>query len=234
MLKQTIAIIEDETDITELVSYNLNREGFNVISAVDGLAGLALIEKQQPDLVLLDLMLPGIDGLEVCRKMKENSHTKAIPIVMMTAKGDESDIIIGLGIGADDYVAKPFSPKELVARVKAVLRRIASINTVDDSVTNSLLKYGPITINTTEYKVYIDGNTVQMTLSEFKILQTLITKPNRVFTRDELLRETVGDQVVIVDRNIDVHIRSIRKHLGEHKKIIETVRGVGYRLTLAD
>jgi DNA-binding response OmpR family regulator len=229
MSKQTIAIVEDEVDITELVSYNLVREGFEVISADNGEKGLAMIIEQRPVLVVLDLMLPGIDGLEICRRMKDNPRTQNIPIVMMTAKNDESDIILGLGVGADDYVAKPFSPKELIARVKAVLRRAAKLDDIKETNGENTITIGDISIQPDFYHVFVKDKQIQLTLSEFKILQALISKPNRVLTREQLLRETVGDQVVIVDRNVDVHIRSIRKSLQQDESSIETVRGVGYR-----
>lgn len=233
MSKQTIAIVEDEVDITELVSYNLVREGFEVISADNGEKGLAMISEQLPVLVVLDLMLPGIDGLEICRRMKDNPKTQHIPIVMMTAKNDESDIILGLGVGADDYVAKPFSPKELIARVKAVLRRSAKLKGTKETNEENTITIGDISIHPDFYHVFVKDKQIQLTLSEFKILQALISKPNRVFSREQLLRETVGDQVVIVDRNVDVHIRSIRKSLQQDESSIETVRGVGYRFKMS-
>lgn len=229
MSKKTIAIVEDEADITELVSYNLVREGFEVISADNGEKGIAMITEQLPILVVLDLMLPGIDGLEICRRMKDNPKTQNIPIVMMTAKNDESDIILGLGVGADDYVAKPFSPKELIARIKAVLRRAAKQDDTKATNEENTITIGDISIHPDFYHVFVKDRQIQLTLSEFKILQALISKPNRVFSREQLLRETVGDQVVIVDRNVDVHIRSIRKSLQQDVSSIETVRGVGYR-----
>ena len=222
---QRLVIVEDEPDIVEILAYNLEREGYEVESATDGLAGLELIKKKLPDLVLLDLMLPGCDGLEICRQMKEGRSTRSIPVIMVTAKGDESDIIVGLGVGADDYVSKPFSPKEIVARVKAVLRRVA-----DPVESATCITQGPLKVFPEEYGLEVNGKPVSLTLTEFRILLALCEQPNRVFDREQLLKKAVGENVVVVDRNVDVHIRNIRKALGEYKNMIETVRGVGYRL----
>ena len=228
MTQKKIVIVEDEPDIMEILQYNLRREGFEVNTATDGRQGLSLIQQIKPDLALLDLMLPGMEGLEICKTLKENKATQTISVIMITAKSEESDIILGLGVGADDYIAKPFSPKEVVARIKAVLRR----NQVNENTSEeSFIELGPLKIFPQQYQVEIKGKSISLTLSEFRILQTLTSKPNRAFTRDQLLHETVGEQVVVVDRNIDVHIRAIRKALGEYDKLIETVRGVGYRIT---
>ena len=222
-----IVVVEDEPDILDLVTYNLKREGYEVESTEDGAKALHLITKSSPDLVILDLMLPGVDGLEICRRMKENPTIKDIPIIMMTAKSEESDIVLGLGLGADDYVAKPFRPKELIARVKAVLRR--SDKQSADNATTKSIAFGAVVIHPELYQLSINGEAVSLTLSEFRILCALASEPNRVLSREQLLRKSLGDQVVVVDRNIDVHIRSIRKALKEYAQMIETVRGVGYR-----
>ena len=218
-------VIEDEPDILEVITYNLEREGFRVHTADDGEAGLALVKKRNPDVVLLDLMLPGRDGLEVCRALKADPVTREIPVVMVTAKGEESDVILGLGLGADDYVVKPFSPKVLVARVKAVLRRGRERPT-DPS--ERVARQG-VVVDLSRHTVRVDGDAVEFTLTEIRLLHFLASHPGRVFTRDQLLSRCIGEHAVVIDRNIDVHIRAIRKKLGEKRDLVETVRGVGYR-----
>ncbi len=226
MSRQKIVIIEDEPDILEVLSYNLKREGYGVFTALSGHAGLALIEKEKPELVLLDLMLPGMDGIELCRKLKNDPRTRNILIIMVTAKGEESDVVLGLGVGADDYVAKPFSPKELVARVKAVLRR--GLLQEEDRTEESIV-YGNFMLDAVKYKVTFGGNEIKLTATEFRLLHYLASNPGRVFTREQLLNKVLGDTVVVVDRNIDVHIRGIRKKMNVEPPLIETIRGVGYR-----
>jgi len=226
MEKQKIVVIEDEEDICEILEYNLQKNGYEVETSANGLEGLALIKKHTPSLVLLDIMLPGLDGIEVCRKLKENSSTRDIPIIMVTAKGEESDIVLGLGIGADDYVPKPFSPKELLGRVKAVLRRCTL--TKDHSTSDTIIREG-IEVDSDRHIIKIDGKVVAFTVSEFRALQTLASSAGQVFTRDQLVNEVMGEDAVVVDRNIDVHIRSVRKKIGKYRNLIETVRGIGYR-----
>jgi DNA-binding response OmpR family regulator len=226
--RKKIVIVEDEPDILEVLSYNLKREGYDVLTATDGASGLALIRRETPDLILLDLMLPGMDGIEVCSTIKKDPQTQNCLIIMVTAKGEESDIVLGLGVGADDYVSKPFSPRELIARVKAVLRRGVM---VERNEMEELIKLGDLSIDTVKYKVQVHGREVKLTASEFKLLHFLASYPGRVFTREQLLSKALGDDVVIVDRNIDVHIRGIRKKLELDPPIIETIRGVGYRMT---
>ncbi len=223
-MNKVIVVIEDEKDIQEIIQYNLSREGYQVLVADDGQSGFNLITKRHPDLVILDLMLPEIDGLEVCRLLQQNSKTKHIPIIMLTAKSEESDIVLGLGMGADGYITKPFSQKELVARVKAMLRRIKAI--ADDGVT---LVFEGFYINPETYEVTINDRIIVMTLTEFKLLYALAKQPNRVFTRDTLIDHVAKENTFIINRNIDVHILSIRKKLGGYRHLIETVRGVGYR-----
>jgi DNA-binding response OmpR family regulator len=225
--RKKIVIVEDEPDILEVLSYNLKREGYDVLTATDGAGGLALIRRLPPDLVLLDLMLPGMDGIEVCSTIKKDPQTQNCLIIMVTAKGEESDIVLGLGVGADDYVSKPFSPRELIARVKAVLRRGVMVERVE---TEELIQLGELSIDTVKYKVQVGGREVKLTASEYKLLLLLASYPGRVFTREQLLNKALGDDVVIVDRNIDVHIRGIRKKLELEPPIIETIRGVGYRM----
>lgn len=227
MSKKKLVIIEDEPDILEVLSYNLKREGFEVYSATNGTLGLSLVDKELPDLLLLDLMLPGMDGIEICSTIKNNPATQNTLIIMVTAKGEESDIVLGLGVGADDYITKPFSPKELVARVKAVLRRGIL---VDSAPQNEKVQVGNLAIDTSKYEVTIDGREVRLTATEFRLLHYLASNPGRVFSREQLLSRAMGDDVVVVDRNIDVHIRGIRKKMEIDPPLIETIRGVGYRL----
>lgn len=227
MSRKKIVIIEDEPDILEVLSYNLKREGYEVLTASDGTKGLALIRKEAPDMVLLDLMLPGMDGVEICSTIKKDPENQHTLIIMVTAKGEESDIVLGLGVGADDYITKPFSPKELIARVKAVLRRGILI---EKAPVAEKIKLGELTIDTSKYKVSIGERDVKLTASEFKLLHYLASHPGRVFSREQLLNRALGDDVVIVDRNIDVHIRGIRKKLDVDPPLIETIRGVGYRM----
>lgn len=225
--KKKIVVIEDEPDILEVLTYNLKREGYEVFSASDGARGLALIKREIPDLVLLDLMLPGMDGVEICSTIKKDPQTQGALIIMVTAKGEESDIVLGLGVGADDYITKPFSPKELIARVKAVLRRGIL---VDKVAVKDRIEVGDLTIDSVKYKVSISGKEVKLTATEFRLLHYLASNPGRVFSREQLLNRALGDDVVIVDRNIDVHIRGIRKKLEVDPPLIETIRGVGYRM----
>ena len=226
MTKMKIVVVEDEPDILEVLSYNLKREGFDVTTALDGTSGLALVEKHSPDLVLLDLMLPGIDGLEICRRIKDNKKLSHIPVIMVTAKGEESDVVLGLGIGADDYIAKPFSPRELIARVKAVLRRSQISDAVEDT---DRIEIEGLTIDAAKFSVSYRGRPIKFTATEFRLLHQLASSPGRVFSREQLLDHAFGSNVVVVDRNIDVHIRAIRKKISEDTQFIETIRGIGYR-----
>lgn len=226
MTRERILVVEDETDLREVLSYNLTREGFKVSSAGDGGEGVRTALEEKPDLILLDLMLPDVDGLEVCRRVRQDPNIGATPIIMVTAKDEETDVILGLGVGADDYIAKPFSVKELIARVKAVLRR--GNQTVDDDPRKPLRR-GAIKIDPGRHEVQVDGEPIRFTATEFRLLHFLAARPGRVYERDVLLRRVLGDDAIRVDRNIDVHVRAIRKKLGEHRDVIETVRGVGYK-----
>ncbi len=223
---ERIVVIEDEDDILEVIAYNLKREGYDVVTSTSGEDGLEKIERNAPQLVILDLMLPEIDGIELCRKLKADPLTQAIPVIMVTAKGEESDVVLGLGVGADDYITKPFSPREMVARVRAVLRRSRGRTEVDRR--ESVVRDG-IVIDPQRHDVKIDGESVILTATEFRLLHFLATHPGRVFTRDHLLTRVIGEDAIVIDRNIDVHVRSIRKKLGAHRDLIETIRGVGYR-----
>ena len=211
MTRERILVIEDEADLREVLAYNLKREGFQVDSAGSGKGGLAKARARHPDLVLLDLMLPDLDGLEVCRRLRQDDELSATPIIMVTAKGEETDIVVGLGVGADDYLAKPFSIKELIARVQAVLRRG---NHGKEDEDRRRLRRGAIEIDPTRHEVLVDGEQVRFTATEFRMLHFLALRPGRVYERDSLLRHVLGDEDFRVERNIDVHIRSIRKKLG--------------------
>ena len=224
MKKTKIAVIEDEVDILEVINYNLSKEGFDVCSALDGEEGLALIKKEVPDLVLLDLMLPGLDGIEICRKLKTDYSTRSIPIIMVTAKGEESDIVLGLGMGADDYMVKPFRPRELMARIRSVLRRGDFIEEGE-----GLVSIDELVIDINRHEVKLEGKKIVLTAMEFKLLHFLASHPGQVFTRENLLNHVSSDDTFIIDRNIDVHIRSIRKKLNKHRELIETIHRVGYR-----
>ncbi len=224
MKKTKIAVIEDEDDILEVIDYNLSKEGFDVCSALNGEEGLALVKKEGPDLVLLDLMLPGLDGIEICRTLKANYSTCSIPIIMVTAKGEESDIVLGLGMGADDYVVKPFRPRELMARIRSVLRRGDFIEEGE-----AVVSIDELVIDINRHEVKLEGKIIVLTAMEFKLLHVLASNPGRVFTRENLLNHVSSDDTFIIDRNIDVHIRSIRKKLDKHRELIETIHRVGYR-----
>ena len=225
MKKTKIVVVEDEADILEVIDYNLSKEGFDVSSSTDGLEGLAFVQKEIPDLVLLDLMLPGMDGIEICRQLKADSATRSISIIMVTAKGEESDIVLGLGIGADDYVLKPFRPRELIARVKSVLRR----GRLKEEVNEDIVSIDGMVIDCNRHEVRLEGKKINLTAMEFKLLHFLASHPGRVFTREHILNNVSSEDAYIIDRNIDVHIRSIRKKLDKQRDLIETIHRVGYR-----
>jgi two-component system, OmpR family, alkaline phosphatase synthesis response regulator PhoP len=225
MAGETILVIEDEEDILELLRYNLAREGFKIITADGGQKGLSLALAKIPDLLLLDLMLPGLDGLEVCRALKKDPKTARIPIVMVTAKGEESDIVAGLELGAEDYVTKPFSMKVLIARVRAVLRRHREPPADKDT----LVRVHDLVINPGRHEVLIKGKPVEMTFSELRILHFLASRPGWVMTREQIVDAVRGEDYAVTDRAVDVQIVGIRRKLGTRADYIETVRGVGYR-----
>jgi len=226
MAKEAILVIEDEPDIQELIRYNLSREGYRVTCAGTGEDGLARASQNPPDVVLLDLMLPGIDGLEVCRQLKSERSTRQIAIIMLTAKGEESDIVSGLELGADDYVTKPFSPKVLVARIRALLRRRA----VDTDDGEARLAIHNLVIDPGRHEVLVDHNPVTLTHTEFQILHLLARRPGWVYTRYQIVNQVRGDDAIVTDRSVDVQIVGLRKKLGDAGNYIETVRGVGYRI----
>lgn len=225
MARQKILVVDDEEDILELVEYNLAKNGFQVTCVATGEDAVKTARAQLPDTVVLDLMLPGTDGLEVCRTLKNDPKTKGIPIVMLTAKGEEQDIVAGLEMGADDYVTKPFSPKVLVARVKAVLRRKG----VEPASDEASLQIDGLKINPGRHEVLVDGESIVMTFTEFKILHLLARRPGWVYTRGQIVDGVQGQDVAVTDRSVDVHIVSLRRKLGAYADHIETVRGVGYR-----
>jgi two-component system alkaline phosphatase synthesis response regulator PhoP len=225
MTKERILVVEDEEDILELVRFNLSREGYSVMGAASGEEAWKLASSELPELIVLDLMLPGIDGLEVTKMIKNDPRTRDIPIIMLTAKGEESDIVTGLELGADDYITKPFSPRILVARVRAVLRRKIK-EAADES---SVLKIHDLVIHPGRHEVLIEGEPVELTFTEFGILSYLARRPGWVFTRSQIVDAVRGDDYFVTDRAVDVQIVGLRKKLGPASKYIETVRGVGYR-----
>ena len=225
MAGKKILIVEDEEDVIELIRYNLAKEGFNCDAAYNGQEALKKAQATLPDLVLLDLMLPEVDGLEVCKRLKSSPQTEHIPIVMVTAKSDEADIITGLELGADDYITKPFSPKVLVARVRAVLRR----KTTEIPEKSTVIRIHDIQIDPGRHKVLVKDKAVELTSSEFGLLHFLAARPGWVFTRYQIVDAIHGTDYPVTDRSIDVQVVGLRKKLGPAGKYIETVRGIGYR-----
>jgi len=224
-MKKLITVIDDEPDILELVKHHVKKTGFQVEGFLDAESFIKFVNKKVPDLIILDLMLPDTDGLEVCKKIKGNNRLSSVPIIMLTAKAEETDKIIGLELGADDYVTKPFSPKELVARIKAVLRRQST------RMDTGFIKLGDIiTIDLEKFEVLIKDKAVELTATEFKVLKLLGSRKGRVFTRDEILDFLWGNEKNVIDRTIDVHIRHLREKLGTASKIIKNVRGIGYKI----
>jgi phosphate regulon transcriptional regulator PhoB len=226
MAKGAVLVIDDEKDLIELVSYNLGKEGFEVTSAPDGESGLTAAVRALPDIVIVDLMLPGIDGLEVCRQLRSEKRTSHIPIIMLTAKTSESDRIVGLELGADDYVTKPFSPRELAARVKAVLRRTSS-----EPPHSETIRRGLLTIDLTRREVSYKGERIILTPTEFRLLHFFADHPGQVFSRAELIDGALGREVSVVDRTIDVHVTALRRKMTQCSDWIQTVRGFGYRFS---
>jgi len=225
MPKETLLIVEDEEDILELVQYNLSRDGYNVITAMSGEEALRLVRSAKPDLIVLDLMLPEIDGLEVCKRLKANPDTERIPVVMLTAKGEEADIVAGLEIGADDYISKPFSPRVLLARVRAVIRRRQQQQPSDGET----LRIHNLLIHPGRHEVLVDNEVAPLTHTEFKVLHYLARRPGWVFTRYQIVDAVHGEDYAVTERSVDVQIVGLRKKLGSAGELIETVRGVGYR-----
>jgi two-component system, OmpR family, alkaline phosphatase synthesis response regulator PhoP len=226
---QKILVVEDEPDIRKLVNYNLAQERFRVLEAEDGEQGLKMVQREKPDLVILDLMLPGLSGIELCKILRERHETEKLPVLMLTAKAGEADRIVGLEMGADDYLAKPFSPRELVARVRAVLRRVESAKQSDHP---PIYDKGGLKIDFTTYEVFVRGRSVKLTLKEFELLRFLVQNPNRVLSRDQLLDRVWGGETFVTPRTVDVHIRRLRKAIEKDDSKPEwilTLRGVGYK-----
>ncbi|MEW6386642.1 MAG: response regulator transcription factor [Thermodesulfobacteriota bacterium] len=225
MAKEQILVVEDDADILQLLKYNLAKEGYQVTGVVSGEEALKAVKSSEPDLILLDLMLPGIDGLEVCRKLKREARTSRIPIIMLTAKGEEADIVTGLELGAEDYITKPFSPRVMLARVRTVLRRREAPPLAEGAP----LKIQDLVIHPGHHEVLVAGRTVDLTLTEFRLLHMVASRPGWVFTRAQIVKGVHGDDYPASDRSVDVQVVSLRKKLGPYGKYLETVRGVGYR-----
>lgn len=225
MPKSKILVIEDDRAISEILIYNLDKAGYEVSLAIDGRDGINQAQLKLPDVILLDVMLPIIDGVEVCRRLRSKPETASAIIIMLTAKTEEADQLIGFSVGADDYVTKPFSVRVLMERIKALQRRkIAKADDEEDVVTRA-----GITLDRRRYRVSVDGQPVELTKSEFRLLDTLIRQPGRAFDRTELIDSALGEDTLVLERTIDVHIRALRKKIGSNADAIETVRGVGYR-----
>ena len=225
MGKEKILVVEDDDDIRELLQYNLSKEGYQITSAVSGEEAIKNAKMLQPDLMILDLMLPGVDGLEVCRRLKRDSRTHHLPMVMLTAKGEEADIVTGLELGADDYITKPFSPRVLLARVRAVLRR----KKVEITPASAPLTIHELTIHPGRHEVLVQNSPLDLTATEFRLLHLLARRPGWVFTRTQIVNEVHGEDYPVSERSVDVQIVSLRKKLGPVGKYVETVRGIGYR-----
>ncbi len=222
-MRQTILVVDDEPDIVEIIQYNLEKSGFDVIVAADGPVALEKARDETPDLIVLDLMLPGLEGTDVCRILKQDDRTRSIPILMLTAKSEEIDRIIGLELGADDYVVKPFSPREIALRIRNILRRRSAPETLGP------VRAGPLVIDVEGHHVSVSGSTVSLTATEFKLLAILFQRRGRVQTREELLDVVWGYDYMGYGRTVDAHIKRLREKLGEAAGMVETVRGVGYR-----
>ncbi len=226
--KPRVLVVEDEQDLQDLLRYNLSREGMDVICADSGEKALEIARQKLPDLILLDLMLPGVDGLNVCRTLKNEGATANIPVVMLTAKGEEADIVVGLELGADDYIPKPFSPRVLMARIKAVLRRSGDPNAPEPDG-EDCINVGEVIIDRGRHEVRIEDEPIDLTATEFRLLNLLATRPGRVFTRQQIIEAIHGGLAAVTDRSVDVQMVALRRKLGDHGSNLETVRGVGYR-----
>src|SRR5205085_8484683 len=223
MARPRILIIEDERGLTDVLTYNLQREGYDTIVAHDGQEGLRKAQMQAPDVILLDLMLPGLDGLEVCRELRSGERTRHVPIVMLTAKAEETDQVVGFSMGADDYVTKPFSVKVLLQRIKALQRRAES-----GAETADVIEHLGVRIDRVRHRATVDGAELDLTPTEFRLLECLLRQPGRAFSRAQLMDAAIGEGAIVLERTIDVHIKTLRRKLGS-ADLIETRRGVGYR-----
>jgi two-component system, OmpR family, alkaline phosphatase synthesis response regulator PhoP len=228
MAKKKILVVEDDRDISELITYNLEREGYEIACLYDGSQVIDFVQKRKPELIILDLMLPEVDGLEICRALKSDSNTKHIPIIMLTAKSEEADVVVGLQMGADDYIPKPFSPKVLVARIKAIVRRTSELN-VSAIGADNVRAFGDFKMDLLKHKISYKGREVKLTSIEFDIVEFLSRSPGRVWSREQILDNVWKEGKFIIDRAVDVHVRGLRKKLGAAEHYVETVRGVGYR-----
>lgn len=225
MQKGTICVIEDEEDIQNILEIQLTREGYTPVIADNGEEGLELAREKIPQLILLDLMLPGMDGFDVCRALRQDKSTRDVPIIMLTARGEEADIITGLEIGADDYITKPFSPRVVVSRIKSVLRR----GSRNPGTPEGMIEYGPIRIDQPRHIVTLDEKPLDLTATEFKLLAFLCSRPGWVFTRQQIVDNVRGEDYAVTERSVDVQVVGLRKKLADQAEYIETVRGVGYR-----
>ena len=225
MARPRILIIEDERALTKVLAYNLQREGYEVTVAHDGVEGLRRAQANPPDLVILDLMLPGMDGLDVCRELRAGEATRTIPILMLTAKAEETDQVVGFSLGADDYVTKPFSVKVLLQRIKALHRR------AEGPAESTVLEHQGVQIDRVRHRACVKDRELDLTPTEFRLLECLLRQPGRAFTRHHLMDAAIGDGAVVLERTIDVHIKTLRRKLGPAGDLIETVRGVGYRFS---
>lgn len=229
-MSETILIVDDEEDLLEMVEFNLEKAGFRTLVAERGEQALAIAREEKPDLILLDLMLPDIQGTEVCRILKSDERTREIPIIMVTAKGEEIDRVVGFELGADDYVVKPFSPRELTLRVRALLKR-SSRGAVEEEQATPTLEFGEIRVDQARHRVWVQGEEVQLTALEFRLLSTFVRRRGRVQSRERLLDDVWGIDVGVTTRTVDTHVKRLREKLGAAGRYVETVRGVGYRFS---
>jgi two-component system phosphate regulon response regulator PhoB len=223
-MAERILVVDDEPDLLELVRVNLRQAGYDVETAEAGREALETLRRSPPDLMVLDLMLPDLSGTEICRRVRQDPELAALPIVMLTAKADEVDRVVGLELGADDYVTKPFSPRELTLRVRAVLRRRAP-----EARSEKTLQHGALRIDPERHRCFVEGDEITLTAKEFDLLRSLMERPGRVMTRDQLLDDVWGTDIAVTSRTIDTHLKRLREKLGKASDLIETVRGVGYR-----
>lgn len=226
MPKSKVLIIEDDRSLAKVLEYNFVQNGFDVVLCSDGQDGLNQARNKHPAIVLLDLMIPVVDGLEVCRRLRSSPETREVPIIMLTAKGEETDQVVGYNLGADDYVTKPFSIKVLIERVKSLLRREQMRHSGE---AEDVISRQGVTIDRLKHRALINGEPMDLTPSEFRLLETMVRQPGRAFGRTELVDSALGADAMVLERTIDVHIRSLRKKMGKHADLIETVRGIGYR-----
>lgn len=228
MVKKKILVVEDDRNISKLIVYNLQSENYNTDCLYDGGHVVEFVHTARPDLIVLDLMLPEVDGLEICHMLKNDRETRNIPIIMLTAKGEEMDMVVGLQMGADDYIPKPFSPRVLIARIKAILRRMSDLQK-SSLATEDVRAWGDLNIDLLKHKILFKGQEVKLTAIEFNIVEFLSRSPGRVWSRQQILDNVWEEGKFIIDRAVDVHVRGLRKKLGQADDYIETVRGVGYR-----